>query len=138
MDDRPIRIVADKSITPADYAALMGAVGWGEAAEYDPAAIERSLAAYPLIVQARDPAGRLVGYVSAFSDGSFSTFIGELVVHPDHQRDGLGTQLLERVEREFPGVPIYAFPFRDVSGFFLRRGYRHPGRAMNVLWKIPA
>ena len=52
-------IFEDKNITPAEFAQLMAAVGWGDAAGYDPELIQRSLAAYPFIAYARDDAGNL-------------------------------------------------------------------------------
>lgn len=138
MDDQRFRISLDKNITTAEFANLMGSVGWGKEDIYDPACIERSLAAYPFVAHVRDRSGRLVGYVSAFSDEAFSTFIGELVVRPEVQHLGIGTELLKRVGQRYPGVPVYAFPFVDVQDFFLQHGYRVGDRAMRVLFKIPA
>jgi hypothetical protein len=76
--DTGYRIVTDKDIRTGEFALLMESVGYGRAGHYAADVIERSLAAYPLVAHARDIDGRLVGYVSAFSDGAFSTFIGEL------------------------------------------------------------
>lgn len=114
----------------------MASVGWGNEADYDPASIQRSLAAYPFVVYARDEAGQLVGYVTAFSDGAFSTFIGELVVRPEAQRRGLGSALLQRVEEQYPGIPVYVQSFADVEGFFQRRGYRARKRPQSVMFKM--
>lgn len=41
--------------------------------------------------------GQIVGSVRAIVEGD-SCFIGRLIVHPDYQNQGLGTQLLGRVE----------------------------------------
>ncbi|MBI2923070.1 MAG: GNAT family N-acetyltransferase [Planctomycetes bacterium] len=130
-----IRIVLDKSVTPAEFATLMAAVGAGKAEDYSIPAIERSLAAYPFVAHARDAAGRLVGYVSAFCDGAFSTFVGEIAVHPDRQRQGIGRQLLQAVETYANGVPVYVNPFADHEEAFLRIGYRRARRPSTVLFK---
>jgi ribosomal protein S18 acetylase RimI-like enzyme len=111
----------------------MSSVGWGTESAYDDQAIEQSLSAYPFIAHCRDSAGALIGYVSAFSDGAFSTFVGELVVHPEFQRNGIGTELLRLVVERYSGVPIYATPFEDVQEFFLERGFRIPKRTMSVV-----
>ncbi|MCX7682382.1 MAG: GNAT family N-acetyltransferase [Anaerolineae bacterium] len=47
--------------------------------------------------------GRIVGSVRAYAKGD-TCFIGRLVVHPDFQRRGIGTRLMEAVEERFRGV----------------------------------
>ncbi len=136
--DVEFQIEASKDIRPGEFALLMEAVGYGRAGHYAADHIERSLAAYPFVAHARDIDGRLVGYVSAFSDGAFSTFIGELVVHPAAQRRGVGTALLEAVEAHFAGVPVFIHPFVDVQAFYMARGYRVPARPMAALSKVNA
>jgi GNAT superfamily N-acetyltransferase len=123
----------DKNISAVEYSALMGAVGWGSG--YSEEIVRRSLNAYPFVAHARSPSGMLVGYVSAFSDRAFSTMLGELVVHPEAQRKGIGRSLLSAVESEFPSVPIYVKPLGPAKHFFLACGYRAPAVEMQVLFK---
>ena len=47
--------------------------------------------------------GRIVGSVRGRSDGR-TCFVGRLIVHPDHQKQGLGTRLMHEIERRFPDV----------------------------------
>lgn len=75
------------------------------------------------------------GYVSAFSDRTFSTMLGELVVHPLAQRKGIGHALLSAVENEFKGVPVYVKPLGEAKNFFVACGYRAPAIEMQVLFK---
>jgi ribosomal protein S18 acetylase RimI-like enzyme len=44
---------------------------------------------------------RIIGSVRAFQNDD-SCFIGRLIVHPNFQRNGIGTKLMERIERHFP------------------------------------
>lgn len=44
--------------------------------------------------------GKIVGSVRASTEGD-TCFIGRLIVHPDFQRQGIGTRLMERIERHF-------------------------------------
>lgn len=125
-------ISADRNIAAAEYAALMEAVGWGSG--YSDEIVQRSLNAYPFVAHARSPSGKLVGYVSAFSDRAFSTMLGELVVHPEAQRKGIGRSLLSAVESAFPGVPVYVKPLGQAKHFFLACGYRVPSVEMQVLF----
>ncbi len=87
---------ADKNIAAGELANLMASAGWGTEGDYDATAIEKSLSAYPMIAYCRDSDGLLVGYISAFTDGAFSTFVGELVVRPTYQQRGIGSALLAR------------------------------------------
>ncbi len=123
----------DKSIEPSELANLMASVGWGNEQDYQPEEILRSMAAYPLVAHCRDENGLLIGYVSAFTDGAFSTFIGELIVRPQFQRRGIGSVLLELIAEKCRGIPIYGTPFEDTRDFFLERGFRVPKRAMSVV-----
>jgi GNAT superfamily N-acetyltransferase len=125
-------IHTDKDISAAEYSALMESVGWGS--HYTEEIVRRSLSAYPLVAHARSHSGMLVGYVSAFSDRAFSTLLGELVVHPEAQRKGIGRALLALVEREFSGIPVYVKPLGVAKHFFLACGYRVPSVEMQVLF----
>lgn len=48
----------------------------------------------------------LVGSVRSYSDGD-TCFIGRLIVHPDWQRKGIGTKLMEAIENHFTEVKRY-------------------------------
>jgi len=117
---------------------LFASVGWGDDADYQADIISRSIAAYPVVAYCRDSNGLLVAYVSAFTDGAFSTFIGELVVRPQFQRQGIGCAMLELIVEKCRGVPIYGTPFNEDQPFFLKRGFRVPKRAMSVVSMLNA
>lgn len=135
MVDPQVRILTGKDITADEIASLLAAVGWGARSDYSAATISRSLAAYPFVAFARDSEDALVGYLTAFSDGAFSTFVGELVIHPRVQRQGVGRRLLQAVETYSNGVPIYLTPFADQEEIFISLGYRRPPRRMSVLFR---
>ncbi|MFT3721285.1 GNAT family N-acetyltransferase [Pseudorhodoferax sp.] len=126
-------ISTERTVTASEFARLLDSVGWG--GDDDAAAFERSYAAYPLVVHAREADGTLIGYVSAFSDGAYSTMLGELIVHRDAQGRGVGKALMRRVEDEWPGVPIYVKAMGGAKHFFQACGYRVPSAEMTVLFK---
>lgn len=134
----PVTVETDRSIDPSEYVELLEATGWGDAYAYDPAAVEAAIASYHFVGHVRDGLGTLVGYVCAFSDGAFATFIGELLVHPSAQRRGVGGQLLEAVEARFEGVPVFVIGTHDARRFFLRQGYTPPSTPLEILAKLNA
>lgn len=117
-----VTLHTDRNIHWSEFAALMESAGWG--AGYSEEQFLTSCGAYPLVVHARATDGALVGYATAFSDGVFSTWIGELVVHPSARRSGLGASLLRAVEARYPGVPVYADVLQESRSFFEACGYR--------------
>ncbi len=133
---RVIHVETDRSFSPDEYAWLMAAVHRDEPSDYPAVAVTTALQSYHFIGHVRDEVGLLVGYLCAFSDGVFATFVGELVVHPCARGRGVGAALLEAVESAWPGVPVYALGFRDTRAFFERQGYTEPPRPLDVLTKL--
>jgi GNAT superfamily N-acetyltransferase len=123
----------NKDVTANEFSALMDSVGWGS--DYPEELVRRSIMAYPFVAHACRKDGKLLGYVSAFSDQAFSTMLGELVVHPEAQGQGIGRALLLAAEQAFPGIPIYVKPLPEAKEFFLACGYKYPAKEMTVLFK---
>ncbi|MNY01899.1 putative acetyltransferase [compost metagenome] len=130
------QISTARTVTWQEFAELMESVGWGDG--YDEASFQRSYSAYPLVVHARADEGPLLGYVSAFSDGAFSTMLGELVVRRTAQGRGIGRALMRVVEAEFPGIPVYVKAVGEAKRFFEACGYRRPTSEMTVMFKKPS
>lgn len=53
-----------------------------------------------VILKATDETGNIIGSVRAFRENG-SVYIGKLIVHPNRQRQGIGTALLSAVEAHF-------------------------------------
>jgi ribosomal protein S18 acetylase RimI-like enzyme len=59
------------------------------------------------VLLAREPgSGRVVGFVTAVTDGVLSAYIPLLEVVPDHQGAGIGTELMRRLLEEFRDLYI--------------------------------
>ena len=73
-------------------------------------------------------AERLVGYAAVVANGVTDAYIQDVMVHPDYQRQGIGTQLMERLLSHLKQNGIYMVsviygdkalrPFYEKFGFF--------------------
>jgi GNAT superfamily N-acetyltransferase len=104
-----------------DMAALFRAA-WGDQAPDSPPAIDRCLAHLGAYWD-----GRLVGFVKLAWDGGLHAFVLDTTVHPDHQRQGIGRRLIERVA-EVAGRAGVEWLHVDydpaLEGFYARCGFR--------------
>jgi GNAT superfamily N-acetyltransferase len=89
--------------------------------------VERGLpdSLYAAVV-VHEPTGETVGMGRVVGDGGAVYHVCDMAVHPDHQRQGLGTRLmaaiLEFVEADAP-PDAYVNLLADVDGFYERFGF---------------
>ena len=79
-----------------------------------------------IFLKATDSNGKIIGSVRAYCENG-TAYIGKLMVHPDLQRQGIGSMLLEAMENEYAGRRYEMFTStRSVSNIRLyeRLGYR--------------
>lgn len=79
----------EKNIDKAQLVNLFESVGW-KTAEY-PNRLHHAIQNSDYVMSIWD-AGKLIGLISAISDGYINVFITYLLVHPDYQKTGLGTK----------------------------------------------
>ena len=97
-----MRYEFDAPVSPSALADLRESVGWNR--------IERDLAdprmrnAFHLCAFEND---QLVGYAAVVSNGVTDAYIQDVMVHPDHHRQGIGTQLMERVLARLAAEGVY-------------------------------
>ena len=63
-------------------------------------ALEHSL----FLISARDEEGNLIGFLRAVGDGFSIVYIQDIIVLPEYQRQGIGTQLLRQTLEYFKEV----------------------------------
>ena len=77
-------------------------------------------------IAVHDPTGETVGMARIVGDDGAVYHICDMVVHPDHQRLGLGTRLMERllayIEETAP-PQAYVNLMADVDGFYEQFGF---------------
>lgn len=75
--------------------------------------------------------GRVIGFVSAISDGVLSAYISLLEVLPDHQGRGAGRELMIRMNALLEGLyMIDVLCDDDVLSFYEKLGFQIAGGAM--------
>ena len=134
-------LVVEQLPSAAQYSQLRAAVGWGV---YKEAVIEQSLpnTLYSLCAFVD---GELVGMARIIGDGGMVYYIQDVIVLPAHQRQGIGTQMMDRVMAYIRAhashntiVGLMAAcgkePFYEKYGF-TRRPTERLGAGMTMFWE---
>ena len=82
---------------------LYGAVGWTNYTT-NPTMLKNALEHSLFLISARDEDGKLVGFLRAVGDGYSILYIQDIIVLPEYQRQGIGTQLLRQTLKYFNEV----------------------------------
>lgn len=107
--------------TAEDVANLYALVGWGS--DHRPDEVRAALLNTGCVIRAVTGAGTTIAFARVFGDGKFYTCVAEIVVHPEWQRNGVGSSLLTKVIELYPRSPLFLETFRGNEGFFLRSGF---------------
>ena len=116
----------NKDIDAGDLQDLFTSVGW-ESGKY-PQQLQSAIARSDCVVTAWDD-DRLVGLMSALSDGFMTAYFPYLVVRPNYQKRGIGTAIVQRMLENYSScgrkVLIaydHAVPFYEKCGFDVGEG----------------
>ena len=77
--------------------------------------------------------GKIVAAGRAVADGVDCSYLCDIVVHPDHQGSGIGTELMQRLislSRGHRKIILYAVPGREP--FYRKFGFRRMNTAMAI------
>ena len=81
---------------------------------------------------AEDENDRILGLVTARKRGTDTVVISRLYVHPQHQRKGIGSRLLEESVLAFSGVRRIQLEIEEQNhkglAFYLKQGFKEIGR----------
>ena len=81
---------------------LYASVGWTNYTA-DPQMLCRAYADSLLVLGAFE-GEKLLGVIRAVGDGASIVYVQDVIVHPDHQRRGIGTQLMREILARFADV----------------------------------
>ena len=114
--------ICNETVPVKDLADLRESVGWSRMEhEYNNPLLTSyyHIAVYETEV--------LIGYIDCVSNGVTDAYIQDLMVHPDYQRRGIGTELMARMINYLKQKHIYMIsvvfeenlkPFYEKFGFF--------------------
>ena len=82
---------------------LYEAAGWSNYTS-NPTMLQNALEHSLFLNSARDEEGNLIGFLRAVGDGYSILYIQDIIVLPEYQRQGIGTQLLRQTMEYFNEV----------------------------------
>jgi len=115
-------ILKNSMVDPKEIENLREVVGWDRSEGIYEQVLQRHYAYYT----ARSENGKLIGYVSALSDGVADAFLLDLMVHPEYQGTGLGEQLVRKsiINMKQTGVQCIHATFNDhLEPFYAKCGF---------------
>ena len=110
---------------------LYEAVGWTNYTS-NPIMLQNALEHSLFILTARDEEGKLIGFLRAVGDGYSILYIQDIIVLPEYQRQGIGTQLLRQTLEYFNEVyqiilttdsEVKTIAFYEANGFIALSKY---------------
>jgi ribosomal protein S18 acetylase RimI-like enzyme len=122
-----LTLTFDEAIPPTqDYFRLFETTGWNREYRASPDELMKALAGSQWVMAAYDH-GALVGFCRVVTDGVLYAVLYDLIVAPEYQNRGLGTQLLERMVQKCLEAnirDIQLFCAKGKRGFYERRGFK--------------
>ena len=110
-------IERDQPVKSEGINALRASVGWDhENGSYD-TILQRTYTHYTVRA-----GGTLIGFLNILSDGIGDAFLVDLMIHPDFQRQGIGTELIKQAVRDLTadGVQCIQVTFNPENESFYR------------------
>jgi ribosomal protein S18 acetylase RimI-like enzyme len=116
-------VYIDKNIKAAEIVDLYISAGWGKAVDYKESSLQILIRNTSSFVYARNEQGLLIGFVRILSDFVITTYVTEIIVRPDYQKNGVGTELMEKVKFIFKNTGIYFDTLKGVEKFAEKCGF---------------
>lgn len=116
-----VTVRGDKNIPGHQLTALFGALNWssGNYPEKLASAVANSHSVTSLWA-----GDRLIGLVTAISDGALCAYFPYVAVHPDFQGRGYGRLLLRAALEMYRGFHhVSLISYADKEGFYLKNGF---------------
>jgi GNAT superfamily N-acetyltransferase len=130
-DQSAIRYSDTRDLQIEDVAALYHANNWSAAQKSD--LLHSALVASHSLSTAWD-GDRLIGLGNAISDGYLVVYYPHLLVHPNFQGRGIGTEIMRRLMLRYEGFHQHILVAdRSALGFYRKCGFERAG-ATEPMW----
>lgn len=111
------------NVNGQNFLSIIQSVGWDQKrtfaiSELDKA-IMKSAAHYSIWID-----DKLIGFSRVLSDLYLFTTIPELLVQPNFQKEGIGTQIMEEIINDFGHTIIFLGAHSGKEGFYEKLGFR--------------
>ena len=116
--------IIERIPTVEEYSSLRESVGWHNmAAQPTKSGLDNSLFSVCAI-----QSGKVIGYGRVVGDGNIYFYIQDIIVHPDHQRKGIGKSIMDAIMNYIHSVAeegafIGLMAAADVDPFYERYGF---------------
>jgi len=121
---------ADDEVVPIkELTELYESVGWHAYAD-DPDSLARAIDRSDYVVTARNGEGALVGLARCLTDDVHVLYLQDVLIRPDHQRQGIGGILVSRCVSQFDHVRQKVLMTDDrpeLRRFYESLGFVEPG-----------
>ena len=130
--------VKNQAPSPEEYKYLCESVGWGTDINF--AAAEVSLNNSLHCVTVRD-AGQVIGMGRIVGDGAIYFYIQDIAVHPDYQKKGVGSEIMNRLvtylhsqapDKAFIGL----FAAKGTEAFYERYDFKNYAPDMTGMFTV--
>lgn len=129
--------------TPPDsraYIKLFETTGWNDGYQVDKLGLGTAISNSWFKLSVYNDENELVGFGRVVSDGVLYAFICDMIVAPDYQNQGIGSEILKRLIRQCQesGIRVlWLFAAADKSGFYQKHGFKNrhhnaPGMQLNL------
>lgn len=124
----PAYLSTTDSIGEQEVVALYRAAGWSSADK--PGHLLPALRGSHCLVTARVD-GRLVGLANAISDGHLVVYFPHMLVHPAHQRRGIGRAMVQALMSRYKDFhQLMLTADAEAAGFYERMGFSRAGKTI--------
>ncbi len=112
-----------RAVSPEELRDLFRYTRWGKSRSLEQ--IERMLAGTSLCFSARS-GGKLVAFSRVLTDFVFRASLWDILVHPEHQGQGIGSKLLEYAlsHPAIRGIPVVVTFASEMVPFLTKLGFR--------------
>ena len=116
--------IIEKIPTPQEYNHIRKLVGWGEIPmPYVETGLKNSTFGVCVYMDEQ-----IIGFARVVSDGAIYFFIKDMIIHPDHQRKGIGTKIMNTIiqifnERYEGKGMVFLFAAKGKAPFYKKFGF---------------